>query len=55
MIPVKIVWKKDIAKNIQDMIPFTVELNKEQQPQQESETGIELEDTAPTKSSNDLS
>ena len=58
MIPVKIVWKKDIVKNMQDMIPFTIELNKEQHEkheQQESETGVELEDVAPNKSSNDSS
>jgi|LauGreDrversion2_3_1035106.scaffolds.fasta_scaffold160176_2 hypothetical protein len=52
MIPVKIIWKKNITKNIQDMIPFTVEINKEQT---NDETNIELEDTAPVKNSNDTS
>ena len=37
MVPVKMVWNEEATKRLRDMVPFTVELNREEEEVDEEE------------------
>jgi hypothetical protein len=51
MVPVKMVWNEEATKRLRDMVPFTVELNREEEDVEE-EAGSDSLST--TKSADEL-
>lgn len=51
MVPIKLVWNEEATKRLRDMVPFTVELNREeeeQEPEQEQDAKPVKTDDEPT-------
>jgi hypothetical protein len=52
MVPVKMVWNEEATKRLRDMVPFTVELNREEEEEAGEEAGSDSLST--TKSADEL-